>query len=128
MSSRGFPAEGTGSAVSSTISERGEGGVRSIFERRGADSAKASLGSPGGGVPPADGDRMGREVAAEQRDVELTVATAAAGMEWVERHGNNAGTMDVEVSDLIDIETSDLMDVETSDLMDVEASALEGDI
>lgn len=84
------------------------------FERKEADSATASLGSRGVGAPLADGNRVGWEIAAGQGDGELTVAAAAARMEWVERHGNNAGTMDVEASDMMGVETSDMVGVEAS--------------
>lgn len=57
---------------------------------------------PGAGASAADRGHVGREGTgtAEQGDGELTVAAAAARMEWVERYGNSAGVMDVEVSDM----------------------------
>lgn len=71
-------------------------------ESKGVDSVRALLDPPPGvrGGSSGDGGDVGQEgTAAGQGDGELTAAAAAARMEWVERHGNSAGVMDVEVCD-----------------------------
>ncbi|CAM9317160.1 unnamed protein product [Laminaria digitata] len=100
VSGRDLPGEGNGSSGSSTVGEGGEG-VCSGFESKGVDSVRALLDPPPGvrGVSSGGGGDVGQEeTAAGQGDGELTAAAAAARMEWVERHGNSTGVMDVEAS------------------------------
>ena len=70
------------------------------FESKEVDSSGASSDPPGAGASATDGDHVGRDGTAGQGNGELTAAGAAARMEWVERHANSAGVMDVEASDM----------------------------
>lgn len=94
-----LPAQRNGSSSSGKGGE-GVEGVYSGRESKGVDASGALLEPRGAGASAADDGRVGREGRAGHGDGDLTVAAAAARMEWVERHGNNAGVMEIEASDM----------------------------
>ena len=99
VSGRDLLAQGNGGSSSSKCG-KGDEGMYSGRGSKGIDASGASLEPTGTGASVADGSRVGRGGMAGHGDGDLTVAAAAARMEWVERHGNNAGGMEVEASDM----------------------------